>query len=306
MRSPFPYSTQRDGCTARQITARLKGRWHGTYGTAPCPVCQPEGRRDQNALTLGDGRAGLLLNCKKSGCDFRHILAAAGILPGDYRAPDREECARRMMEAQAEAVKRSAMARRVWDEAQPIDGTPGEVYLRGRGISCPLPDRLRFHPRCFHGPSRQTLPAMVALVDGGEGFAVHRTFLRPDGHGKAGLPDGDKLMLGRVAGGAVRLSDGPGRLVIAEGIESALSLLCGILDGPAQIWAALSTSGMRSLRLPVQAATLAIAADADPEGRAAAQSLAQRAHAAGWRVSLLDPGEGRDFNDILKEQAVAA
>jgi len=306
MSSPFPYSTHRDACTAREITARLKGRWHGTYVTAPCPVCQPEERRDQNALTLGDGRIGLLLNCKKSGCDFRHILAAAGLQPGDYQAPDRAETARRMMAAQAEAVKRSAIARRVWDEAQPIGGTLAEVYLRSRRIDCPLPQTLRFHPRCFHGPSRQTLPAMVALVDGGEGFAVHRTFLRPDGRGKAGLPDGDKLMLGRVAGGAVRLGDGPGRLVIAEGIESALSLLCGLLDGPAEIWAALSTSGIRSLRLPGIPSALAIASDADPEGRAAAQALAQRAHATGWRVSILDPGEGRDFNDILKEQAVAA
>lgn len=306
MSAPYSFSAERDSCTAREITARLKGRWHGTYGTAPCPVCQPEERRDQNALTLGDGRAGILLNCKKSGCDFRHILAAAGLQPGDYRAPDREECARRMMAAQAETVKRSAMARRVWDEAQLIEGTLAEVYLRSRRIDCPLPQTLRFHPRCFHGPSRQTLPAMVALVDGGGGLAVHRTFLRADGRGKAGLPDGDKLMLGRVAGGAVRLSDGPGRLVIAEGIESALSLVCGLLDGPARVWAALSTSGMRSLRLPETPGAMAIAADADPEGRAAAQALAQRAHAANWRVSILDPGEGRDFNDILKEQAVAA
>lgn len=306
MSAPFTFTAQRDSVSAREITARLKGRWHGTYGTAHCPVCQPEARREQNALTLGDGRIGLLLNCKKAGCDFRHILAAAGLQPGDYRAPDREEYAKRVMAAQAEAVKRSAMARRVWEEAQPIEGTPAEAYLRSRMIDCALPATLRFHARCFHGPSRQTLPAMVALVEGGDGFAVHRTFLRADGRGKAGLPDGDKLMLGRVSGGAVRLSDGPGRLVIAEGIESALSLMCGLLDGPAQVWAALSTSGMRALRLPIQPATLAIAADADPEGRAAAQSLAQRAHAEGWRVSILDPGEGRDFNDILKEQALAA
>lgn len=306
MSAPYPFTAQRDACTAREITARLKGRWHGTYGTAPCPVCQPEERRDQNALTIGDGRVGLLLNCKKSGCDFRHILSGAGLQPGDYQSPDREEITRRHMEAQAETLKRAAFARRVWNEAQTIDGTPAETYLRGRDIICRLPDTLRFHPRCFHGPSRQTLPAMVALVDGGEGFAVHRTFLRADGSGKAGLAGGDKMMLGRVCGGAVRLSNGPGRLVAAEGIESALSLLSGLLAEPSQVWAALSTSGMRSLRLPDRPAAVAIAADGDPEGRAAAQVLAQRAHASGWRVSILDPGEGRDFNDILQEQAVAA
>ena len=37
----------------RTITSALGGHWYGSYGTAPCPVCQPERRRDQAALTLG-------------------------------------------------------------------------------------------------------------------------------------------------------------------------------------------------------------------------------------------------------------
>lgn len=135
---------------------------------------------------------------------------------------------------------------------------------------------------------------------------MHRTYLRPDGSGKAGLAGGDKLMLGATAGGAARLSEGGLRLVIAEGIESALSLLCGLLAGPVQVWAALSTSGMRSLRLPEQIGQLVIAGDGDQPGRAAVQALANRAHALGWRVSLIDPGEGADFNDVLTGKAVAA
>ena len=73
---------------ARTLTARLRGHWHGRYGAAPCPVCQPERRRDQNALTLTDGRAGLLAHCKKSHCTFADILAAASVVPGDFTAPD--------------------------------------------------------------------------------------------------------------------------------------------------------------------------------------------------------------------------
>jgi hypothetical protein len=117
---------------------------------------------------------------------------------------------------------------------------------------------------------------MVALVEGGEGFAVHRTYLRPDGSGKAGLAGGDKLMLGGTAQGAVRLSVGASRLAVAEGIESALSLLCGLLAGPVNVWAALSTSGMRSLRLPAQTGQLVIAGDGDQPGRAAADALCAR------------------------------
>lgn len=291
---------------AKKLTMALRGRWHGKYGAAPCPVCQPERRRDQNALTLADGSAGLLLNCKKSRCKFCDILAAAGVQPGDYRKPGAAEIIQRKAEESIHAVRRSDAAKRIWSEASPIGGTFAENYLRGRGIACALPDSLRFHPRCYHGPSQTSLPAMVALVEGGEGFAIHRTFLSADGRGRAGLPNGDKMMLGRVCGGAVKLSDGPGRVVICEGIETGLSLLSGLLDGPMIVGAALSTSGMRSLRLPEGPGQIAIAADGDPQGREAAKDLAKRAHGLGWRVSILDPGDGRDFNDILKKQVVTA
>ena len=79
---------------ARTLTLRLGGRWHCRYGAAPCPVCQPERRRGQNALTLADGRAGLLLHCKRLGCDFRDIATAAGITPGAFAPPDPEAIAR--------------------------------------------------------------------------------------------------------------------------------------------------------------------------------------------------------------------
>ena len=64
----------------RDLTLSLGGRWYGTYGCAPCPICQPEQRPTQNALTLSvakDGR--LLLHCKKANCDFRDLLGALGI-----------------------------------------------------------------------------------------------------------------------------------------------------------------------------------------------------------------------------------
>ncbi|MEZ5676460.1 MAG: hypothetical protein R3D81_14925 [Thalassovita sp.] len=52
---------------AKQITL-VGGAWHNRYGVA-YPVCQPEHRQNQNALTLADSPNGrLLLNCKKTGC----------------------------------------------------------------------------------------------------------------------------------------------------------------------------------------------------------------------------------------------
>ncbi len=201
---------------ARTLTLDLRGKWHGRYGVAPCPVCQPEARRGQDALTLTDGDNGLLLHCKRLGCGFRDILAAAGIAPGTITPPDPARLAQREAERRAEAVKRAAQAQWLWQESQPITGTAAETYLRGRGILCDLPPVLRFHPEAWHGPTARRLPALVARVEGGEGFAVHRTYLRADGLGKAEVEPA-KAMLGAVTGGAVRLTDGALRLVMGEG-----------------------------------------------------------------------------------------
>lgn len=292
--------------TAKHITLDCGGKWHGNYGTAPCPVCQPDGRIDQTALTLADGRDGrLLLDCKKSGCAFLDILAAVGLRSGDYTPPDAATIAQREREAKAETEKRAAQAKRLWQEAQPIAGTLAETYLRAREITCDLPPALRFHPEAWHGPTARSYPAMVAAVQGAGLPAVHRTYLRVDGTGKATI-DPDKMMLGAVSGCAVRLCEGASRLVVAEGIESGLSLLCGLLDAPATVWAGLSTSGLRGLHLPAQPGRLTIAVDGDVPGRAAGHALAEQAHALGWQVSILDPGTGTDFNDILTGKGVAA
>ncbi|MEJ6501405.1 MAG: toprim domain-containing protein [Rhodobacterales bacterium] len=291
---------------ANGLTLALGGRWHSSYGAAPCPACQPEGRKGQNALTLADGNNGrLMLNCKKSACAFLDILAAAGLRSGDYTPPDATTLAQRKAQQRANAEKRAIQAKRLWLEAQPIAGTLAETYLRGRGITAPLPATLRFHPQCWHGPTARRLPAMVAAVQGAGLPAVHRTWLRADGLGKADI-DRPRAMLGAVTGGAVRLADGLGPLVVAEGIETALSLASGLMRTPATVWAALSTSGIRGLHLPPTASRLTIAPDGDAPGREAANALAESAHALGWKVSLLPAPDGRDWNDILTMKGEAA
>ena len=290
---------------AKQITLNLDGAWHGRYGVAPCPVCQSEQRRTQNALTLADSPDGrLLLNCKKSGCSFVDILTAAGIRAGDYTPPDPAVIAQREAQAKAQAERKERQALSLWNEAQPIRGTIAETYLRGRGITCALPDTLRFHPAAWH-PTAQRIPAMLARVDGAERFAVHRTYLRHDGSGKAAVAP-DKAMLGATAGGAVRLTEGQDALAVGEGIETTLSLVCGLLRGPVTAWAALSTSGMSGLRLPDRPGKLIIATDGDEAGQAAGNALATRAAALGWTVSTLPAPTGRDWNDILTMKGAEA
>ena len=289
---------------AHTLTHGLKGKWHGRYGVSPCPVCQPERRRDQTALTLSDAPDGrLLAHCKKSGCSFRVLAAALGLIAGSFTAPDPAIIAQRETDRRAEAARTAWQAQALWREAKPVCGTLAETYLRGRGITCALPPSLRFHPDCWH-PSAQRLPAMVALVQGCDLPALHRTYLRPDGSGKAAV-DPPKAMLGSVTGGAVRLTGSHGPLVVAEGIETALSLACGLLHGPAQIWAALSTSGLRSLRLPAQPGQLIVATDGDDPGRAAGYSLAERAYSLGWNVSIFQAPDRQDWNDVVREKVGA-
>ncbi|WP_282025585.1 DUF7146 domain-containing protein [Limimaricola cinnabarinus] len=290
---------------AQTLTAALKGRWHGRYGTACCPA---HGDRTPS-LSLSnapDGR--LLLRCH-TGCTFLAILDALrglGLVEGTGRVPglDPARLAQREAEERREAEKRAWQARAAWDEARPIEGTPAAAYLRGRGITCPLPDTLRYHPAAWH-PSAQRLPALVALVEGAGRFAVHRTYLRPDGGGKAAVEPA-KAMLGAVKGGAVRLAQGIGPLVVCEGVETGLSLASGLLRTPATIWAALSTSGMQGLGLPPSPGRLTVATDGDPAGREAGHALATRAAALGWTVSLLPAPEGRDWCDVLNMKGARA
>lgn len=284
---------------AQTLTMSLGGKWYQSYGTAPCPICQPEGRKDQTALGLANGNEGrLLLKCRKNGCDFRAILGSLGMGAGEYRPPHPEETIQQNLEIKAEAARKERQAASCWSQAQALKGTVAETYLRGRGITCPLPETLRFHPDCWYGPTAKRHPALIAWVEGGNGIAIHRTYVRVDGSEKAPLNPA-KAMLGAVAGGAVRLSQAGEELVVAEGIETALSLASGLISRPATIWATLSTSGMRGLRLPSKAGKLTIASDGDAAGRVAAYSLAERAHAAGWAVSLLPAPNGRDWNDVL-------
>jgi putative DNA primase/helicase len=135
---------------------------------------------------------------------------------------------------------------------------------------------------------------------------VHRTYLRPDGSGKAAVETA-KASLGPIAGGAVQLATNqPGRwTLIAEGIETALSVgqSCGL---PA--WAALSAGGIRNLVLPAEACMLLICVDNDANGvgQRAANAAAERFLAEGRRVRIaLPPRPGLDFNDLLRGSASA-
>ena len=298
-------------CEAQDLTRALGGEWRGTSGLAPCPCCQPEGRRDQRALAVAEKGGKLLIKCHKSGCDAFAELRRRGLLGsrGDHPREDPAAAAKRKAEDAQREARRRKTALDLFAAGVAIAGTPAERYLTEvRGLAGlrlnKLMPCLRFHPACHHGASGKTMPAMLALIRGPDGLpqGVHRTWLQPDGSGKT-TESPAKAMLGPASGGAVRF--GPDRPVIAlaEGLETALSVG---LASRLTVWACLSTSGMKGLLLPPLpvASVVVIAADNDAAGLEAARVTAARLEAEGRAVSVVHPQrEGADFNDLLREGA---
>jgi hypothetical protein len=139
---------------------------------------------------------------------------------------------------------------------------------------------------------------MVALVTRGvddKPIGIHRTFLLRDGSGKASVEPA-KMMLGPCRGGAVRLGAPSTLLMVGEGIETCLAAIQAT-GHPA--WAALSTSGLRSLELPDDLSDIIVLADGDEPGEAAARSCASRWSNKDRRVRVARPPRDLDFNDLL-------
>ena len=140
--------------------------------------------------------------------------------------------------------------------------------------------------------------AGISMVPDQGVVAIHRTFLRADGKGKA-LVLNAKMMLGPCGGGSVHLAPAGETLAVAEGIESALSVqqATGL-----PTWAALSTTGMKTIRLPdlPLARIVVIAVDGDDPGNAAAEVAAARFTREGREVRIAKPPHGLDFNDVLR------
>jgi hypothetical protein len=245
----------------------LKGR--GRHQRGGCPLC---GHREAFSFDT-EKRLWKCFRCDKGG-DLVALVAALRnetpsaaarwMLGEDAVAPARALPPRPAPRA---AKDRTAMPRRIWEGARRAGGTAAETYLTARGIAEPWRAEalrvLRFHPGCYWGFDEDTQthlfgPAMVAAIEDADGApvpAVHVTYLRPDGAGKT-RRDPAKRMWGEMGRGVARLGRAvkdPEGLLIAEGIESALSAaqLCGLGDDW-EIYAALSLRNLQGRALKDQ------------------------------------------------------
>lgn len=250
------------------------------------------------SLSISTGRDGRLrLHCF-AGCSHEAILEAAGLGgPNQMPRPSAAVISAHEVRAEADRFKRVATARSIWAEAHPLWFSLSEEYLARRGLKG-LKYAQRHHPALYHSPSGRHLPALVSRITRDDRLVgVHRVFLDPEGNKR------EKMMLGDCRGGAVRLTDGPGRLFVGEGVETTMALR--MLHGDKyndRYWAATSAFGMANLKLPEQPGELVVAADGDPAGRNAANQLAFNASFRGWKVDVMSAPDGTDWNDVLLEK----
>ena len=255
------------------------------------------------------GEHGDLLDVIRESCgliDFKDVAEEARTflsLPHPEPDPDHQ---RRPASAPAGSPE---AARRLFAMSRPVTGTVVESYLRKRGITALHgTGSLRFHPRCYYRPDEhsptETWPAMIASVTDLDGriTGVHRTWLSPEGNGKAPI-DTPRRAMGDLLGHAVRFGTAHDVIAAGEGIETILSLRMALPGLP--MAAALSAAHLAAILFRAPLRRLYIARDDDPAGDGARDSLVERTQTAGIEAIVLSPTLG-DFNEDLRTLGIGA
>ena len=265
-----------------------RGKWRGilialgvdkrhlTGKHAPCPMCEGTDRfRFDNKN--GDGTficnqcgagKGFDLLMQVRGWDFPTAAAEVDKIVGNVR---QETAPKRLDDETARRLKND-----LWLSASPIH--PGDLahrYLVGRGHYSECND-LRLSDAAPVPHSRNTCPALLALVRGIDGSPVniHRTFLGPNG--KADLDNPRAMMPGCIPdGAAVRLYSAGEVLGIAEGIETAFAAADRF---QVPVWSAINSTMLAKWTPPEGVREVIVFGDCDAKfgGQAAAFALAHK------------------------------
>jgi hypothetical protein len=242
-------------------------------------------------------------------------------LDPDALAKSKAKAARAQEKGEDDARKKAERNRRnahnLYLSAAPYPGTIVETYLCSRGLDFRARDlhasaAIKFHPQVYCAEAGKKLPAMVGTIVGLDGryLGAHRTWLQPDGSGKATLVEAKKS-LGKFRGGFIPLWKGaidkplkdlpPGTpIYVSEGIEDGLSV--ALTKPELRVIAAISLSNIGALELPDHCPVY-ILGQRDTKLRAiesfetAVAALQER----GYAVFLVWPPDGfKDYNDVLR------
>jgi hypothetical protein len=197
------------------------------------------------------------------------------------------------------ATERQARARALWEAAVPVGGTLSERHCRRRCVRRELGGQLRHHPAVPSAVYRDEgfrRPALLAAIrdSGGSLCGVEVTYLAPNAE-RARLRIPRKTIGTAPAGSAVRLDPPARRLLVAEGVFSALSA-AERFGLPA--WALLSTRNLRSWAPPAGVEAVVIAADRGGDGARSAGRLAGRLAALAVTAEIRwPPAPHGDWNE---------
>lgn len=278
---------------AKDIVEKLGGIWRGTRGECRCPA-HDDG---SPSLSVRLGDTAILFHCF-AGCTTIEVLKAL------QRRKLHDRAAVSMPEASPKRDM-SALALRLWKASQPIAGTLAEEYLLARGLSGPFPKSLRFNSATIHGsgPSKRTMPAMIAAVENDMGvIAVQRTFLDPDNVLHKPMPK-PKVSLGLLGTAAIRLAPATDELGFAEGIEDALSAMEWF---GTPTWALGGVERLAFVAIPASVRRIIVYGD---RGRAADRLLAKARNyltANGRELVSRVPAHHDDWNDAWKAYQASA
>lgn len=297
-----------------------RGKWVGILKTmgvdartlkgvhCPCPFC---GGRDRFRFDNKDGNGTYICNQCGSGDGIGFVMSLRGL---DYGAACSEVDAivgNKKLNIVANASdaprelspeQRRQMLRDLWAKSKPTEaGDIVHQYLASRGLDDDqYPEALRTAENCFYSRGLR-LPAMVAIVVDVDGKPVnmHRTFIRPDGTGKADVQAPRKMMPGEIpAGACVRLGAVQEQIGIAEGIETAFAAMHHY---HMPVWSAINSTMLAKWEPPAGVTSVCIFGDNDTKfgGQAAAYALAHKLTTKGVEASVHIPEQpGTDWADI--------
>ncbi|WP_024519382.1 toprim domain-containing protein [Bradyrhizobium sp. Tv2a-2] len=241
------------------------------------------------------------------GNEQHRALAPAFVDKWDLAAINKEADEMRRTEEDLERIER---AQRLWNECVDPRGTAAEAYLNSRALT--LYDDiagsvLRFHPRTpwrnEDTGNTDRIPCLVAAftsIDDDVVTAVHR--IRVDMPGR--WPKTERRMLGVVHRSAIKLAPAGDELLIAEGLETAMSPREAEMTLPC--WAVGSVGAVSFFPVLDGVKKLVIAIESGAASTRSTKLCRRRYHIASRKTSTLRSTVGSDLNDALMTRKKAA